>query len=251
MDIPVLFALFELAHCHPSEVFDTIGQSAFNHEHYTTGQRMNLLRKYSDIVQLLSHGKCYFCFQQICLKNRKEWGSYCSQFVSKYCDTKKRMSTFCSQCKKNPELLKATQQEQPNSTSFDDSNHPLTWREIVDRRIESKTRYFSAGGKKKNISKTPSPTAVPPVNINQVYCNKIVPIAWLSISNRLMSRVRRFVDPSERKIHGGSNDLLLSQVFRLLGRIILETGSSACPHLGTIASQGKLQTTKHADKFID
>jgi hypothetical protein len=225
LEMPIVFALVELSLVHPFEMFDILAHASFDKDHYTSGQRMVLLRRYSDVIQLLSREKCFSCHHLALSKNRLEWGALCPEFLTKYCDVKMK-SSLCSKCQKNPEYVQSLKVSSTRRSDAEDSNC-LTWRDIVDQRIQAKTRYFAKSKRKV------------PVIICDTYSNKLVPLAWASLANRISSRISYFMDAEERRLRGAPNDLLLAQMFRLLGRIILGTGSSACPHLGTISSQGR------------
>lgn len=190
---------------------------------------MTLLRRLSEVIQLLSKSKCFSCYNVQLTAARKELISICPEFFLQYFDVKIK-SRFCSACssenRNNPETASNSSNE-PETYNSQNSGE-LTWREIVDNRVKAKTRYFFVTPKRKT-----------PLLIQDEYGSKLVPIIWASMANRIISKAGYFLDEGERKVRGAPNDLLLAQMFRVLGRIILGLGGPTCPHFGNIATQGK------------
>jgi hypothetical protein len=213
-------AIFELSQLHPSEVFETLSKTAFDKDHYTSGHRMILLRRLSEVIQLLSKSKCFSCYNKSLKRHRQELISICPEFFLKYFEPKMK-SRYCSSCAPHA-TIEEIEIEQPKKES---EQLALTWREIVDKRIKEKTRHFA------------TPKRKTPLVIHNEYSSKLVLIIWASLANRIISHAGFFLNDEERKVRGAPNDAILAQIFRVLGRILLGAGG-ACPHLGNIAVQG-------------
>lgn len=212
-------------------MIEIIATATFDDDHYTSGHRMVTLQRLAEVVQLLSKSKCFSCHSPELERHRLDLISISPDFITKYFNVKKKLRS-CSDCKRiqNVSNIPNSGEEQDGKTDSDAGDlSSLTWREIVDRRVASKTRYFF---KSRNNSSSATP-------LPDTYSTTLIPIIWSSLANRMLSKASYFVSEEERVIRGAPRDMLLAQMFRLLGRILLP-GGGTCPHLGSIAGQGEI-----------
>lgn len=226
LEIPVQLALHELFVQHPFEVVDVLSEVSFSRDHYALGQRLTNLGRLVKIVELASKQTCYNCFVNPMKKHYKELVGIYPEFVLKYLHSRMKLR-FCSQCQSSGLVNTEDPTELTNNISQTiDKNQPLTWREIVDKRVAAKTKYFV----------TPRSKTV--VSVPDDYSSKLLPILWASIANRLTSKTVFYMDMLERQKSGNMHDLFLVKIFQYLARCVLGTSGPGCPHIRNISSHG-------------
>ncbi|ODN03669.1 hypothetical protein Ocin01_03013 [Orchesella cincta] len=230
LEIPVLFALYELFIKHPFEVADTIGHIVFDRNHYALGQRLMNLTRLTQIVMLSSKQLCYSCFRGKLRKHEKELRGIYPEFFAKYFEARIKL-WVCNSCRKESTEIKEDQPPQQQAVSRPSSNETLTWRQIIDRRLEVKTRYLV------------TPKHKTPVVVPDEYSNKLLPIVWSCIANRLTSASGFYLDNDERIRSGNMHDMFIIKIFQYLARCIFGSSGSNCVYIAKIASHaGELIT---------
>lgn len=232
---PLTLALYELSLQHPTEVFENLAKGSLDTEHYSVGHRLVVVHRMSKVAQLLSKSRCLSCHGSELPSNcRQALLEICPDFFKNYLTTasssRKAREFLCPKCVKRMRGEMGVETEKIVVVEDQDGEAKManSWREIVDARVRAKTRYFSTSRGKRELP-------VPEVN---EYSLTFLPVIWASVANRIINKAPFFLSEQERRVRGAPMDILLSQLIRLLGNVILDAGNSGSPHLSKIASQG-------------
>lgn len=185
------------------------------------------LERLTQVVQLSSKQTCFNCYFATLMQSKEEYLGVYPEFIEKYLHSRMKLR-FCQACRKSGpgNLVNETNTHTSSMPDTTDENESLTWRQIVDKRVAAKTRYFF------------TPRSKTLITVPDDYSSKFLPILWSSIANRLTSNTAFYMNKEERQQTGKVYDIFLVKAFQYLAKCIMGSSGPNCTHIRNVAAHG-------------